>query len=681
MDRKLLSGGAYLAGVLVLAGAAATAAPQKPAKKSKETSGTLGSIKAKPAPAKKPAPRKPAATTKRPTTRYTPIKPVVRRTVPEPEPAPPPVVTFYVSPGGKDPYRTIGAALEKAPAGARVLVRTGVYTESLVLQKAVEIAPASPNDAVSIESPRGPAVLMKTEKATVRALTLRVKPGSGFADYAVEVPAGKLRLDDCTVGAGDKACVGVYGGSAATWLRKCQLRGVSRGITVFGRGQATLDECMVVENMLDGASVTEGGELEARDTRFGASGQEGLRLDGGQVTADNCEFSTNARNGVWANTGTLKLTRSRLYENKLNGLWYEGRVEGRSEECELYRNGNAGLVLRGDGEPALVHFRIYENQNEGVVAGARARGTLEACELSRNATYALLVKEDAAPTLKQCRIAGEKPDAVAFLDRAQGLLDGCQLSKTDSSNKTVYVTDSAAPTLRGCKIASGRWGIAIVRAGGRYENCDITGPTRGAGYSVSVFAGKGPTFDNCRISGGKGIGAQFTNKGTARMDRCEIWGQEVALKIEQGADPVVAHCTMRNADYGLNAEGDAKGAVLDCTFRGHKIVGAQITWRSTTLIKNCTMEANALGVRVLNSAQGTLDTCLITANSTDGVLIRARGNPVLKGCTVVRNQRHGVVVSDTGRGTLEGGTLQQNGGRNLSLESGGKPTLRGVTGL
>ncbi len=665
-----------LAAWIILQSIPVGAAPKK------DTRDTIGVIRGKPK--KAPPPKKSAPNRKPAPPKRTPPRTTGQSPRPTPAPPPPPtekpVPTFYVSPGGKDPYRTIAAALAKAPAGARVLVRTGIYSESLVLTRELEVAPASPNDVVAIESPRGPAVLMKTAKATLRHLTLRVKAGAGISDFAVEVPQGQLLLEECTLGAGDRATVGVYGGSADPLLRKCQLRGAVRGIALFGRGKATLEDCSLNGNSIAGASAAEGAELTARDTRFGQNGQDGLVLDGGKLTAENCEFSANAKNGLWANSGTLALVRCRYYENRLNGFWVEGVVEGEAESCEMFRNTKAGLVLRGGGEPRFLHCRLYENRREGLVAGLRGRGLLEACDLTRNATHGAVIKEDASPVLRKCRLVSEGLETVVVSERGQGLLEGCQIAKPVSSKTGVLIEQDGKPVVRDCKISGGWWGVRIVGASGRFENCDISGSS---GECLKVIGGKQPVFENCRIFGGKGIGVLFEGKGTATMNRCEVWGHGgTCVKIQTHADPTLTHCTLRNSEAsGLNSGRDARGRLLDCVLINNKGNGAGFYWHGATLLKNCRIEGNGVGVEALNNGQGLVDTCLITANRQAGVHIAEAGNPVLKGCTIMRNGGSGIRVSGTGRGTIESGVVGQNASGNLTLEAGGKPVIRDVTGI
>ena len=80
-----------------------------------------------------------------------------------------PAGVLVVAAAGKADHRSIGAALSAAKPGARILVRPGVYRESLVLDKPVEIFGDGPREEIVITADSAACLLMRTDNARCAA--------------------------------------------------------------------------------------------------------------------------------------------------------------------------------------------------------------------------------------------------------------------------------------------------------------------------------------------------------------------------------------------------------------------------------------------------------------------------------------------------------------------------------
>jgi pectin methylesterase-like acyl-CoA thioesterase len=66
-------------------------------------------------------------------------------------------------------YQSINAAIKKAKAGSRILIKAGVYQEDLIIDKPLEIIG---DGKVIVESKNADCIFMKTDHALVRGLNL-----------------------------------------------------------------------------------------------------------------------------------------------------------------------------------------------------------------------------------------------------------------------------------------------------------------------------------------------------------------------------------------------------------------------------------------------------------------------------------------------------------------------------
>ena len=128
--------------------------------------------------------------------------------------------------GRRAPHRRLGAtaaAITRASArrskhaapGARILVRPGVYDESVVLDKPVEIVGDGPREKIIVRSADASCSVMRRDRARVAGLTLRGEAGGGDGFFAVDIPRGSLLLEDCDISSDTLSCVAVHGATAA----------------------------------------------------------------------------------------------------------------------------------------------------------------------------------------------------------------------------------------------------------------------------------------------------------------------------------------------------------------------------------------------------------------------------------------------------------------------------------
>ena len=107
--------------------------------------------------------------------------------------APRSVAPAVVSEGRVGPGESLAAALAAAPAGARIAV-SGVHQGPFRVERRLELT----GDG-TLEAARGPVLTIAAD-VVVRGLVVRgAAPPSGYAADAIEIRAGRVLLDGCTV--------------------------------------------------------------------------------------------------------------------------------------------------------------------------------------------------------------------------------------------------------------------------------------------------------------------------------------------------------------------------------------------------------------------------------------------------------------------------------------------------
>jgi hypothetical protein len=459
-----------------------------PARAAPDSGETIDSIRGH----KKPSPKRAAPkSAPKPIARKKPI--AARPSSPPKRPAPPSAASdktrsVPVSQLGQGDFKSIGAALKKAPVGARIRVRSGIYAERLVLDRAVELVPADPGDQVVVESEDGPALKMATPRAVVRGMTFRTRTG-GHVEATVEIPVGRLVLEDCEIVGGDLAGIRVSGAATNPYLHQCRVRGgAAQGILITQGAEGTLEECEIFNQGAAGVLVSDHAKPHLTGCILRDNAGDGVLFteeSGG--SAANCDARGNGTAGFAAlkrSNPVFRQCKSR--DNRRDGFYFGEESTASVDGGESTGNALWGVSLIGS-NPTVTGLRVHHSAN-GLVITGKSRGKFERCVVDNNVAIGFLVQGGSHPEIRGCRVLDQKGTGVSFIEAAGGILADCQVTGS-AEWACVNIGAGSNPDLSGCKVSGGKaGGMAISGAATpRLVDCDILENRR----SNVEIAGKG----------------------------------------------------------------------------------------------------------------------------------------------------------------------------------------------
>jgi len=263
--------------------------------------------------------------------------------------------TRIVDPMGRGDHITISEAIRAADSGDRILVRPGLYQESLVIDKPVEIIGDGDAADIVIQSVGANAILFKTTMGRVSNLTLRQMYGGEW--FCVNAIQGRLFLEECDITSHSLACVAISGG-ADPWLRRNRIHHSKQsGVIVYDNGMGNIEDNDIFSNGLSGVEV---------------------------------------RNG-----GNPVLQGNRIYENKEAGVYVYDDGQGKLENNDIYLNSRAGMRIGNSGRPVLRRNRINKNGIVAIWAPLKGGGDVEGNDLRDNAYGAWQVSAESDPLLRR----------------------------------------------------------------------------------------------------------------------------------------------------------------------------------------------------------------------------------------------------------------------------------------
>ncbi|MEN8219600.1 MAG: right-handed parallel beta-helix repeat-containing protein [Pseudomonadota bacterium] len=584
--------------------------------------------------------------------------------------------------------KTISAAIKKAKAGDRILVKPGIYQEDLVIDKPLEIIGDGDVADIVVESKNASCISMETDKVLVRGLSLRNRAGNG---YAVDIPQGKLTLENCDISSETLSCVGIHGAEGI--VSYCQIHDSEEsGVVVYENGTGRIENCQIFGNALAGIEIKTGGNPVVQKCTIKQNDYWAVYVyDGGAGTIENCDLQDNAK-GAWHIQSSCQVRRG---ENREDTYTIEvsptGKCKTISAAIKKAKAGNRVLVKPGIYQENLIIDKPLEIIGEGEVADIiieskkshcismetdyalvrglslrnRAKGcfavyipqgilTLENCDITSNALSCVGI-HGAEGIVSYCKIHNSKQGGVYVYENGTGRIENCQIFGNALAGITI--SKGSNPIVQHCKIHDGKdSGVLIWENGtGRIENCEIFGNAKAG---IAIREEGNPVVQHCKIHHSKEAGVYVYENGTGRIENCQIFGNVLAgIAIREGSNPVIQHCKIHDGKQGsILVYKNGIGRIENCD-----IGGIQIREGSNPVVQHCKIhDSEESGVVVYENGTGLIENCQIFGNALAGIEIKTGGNPVVQKSTIKQNNHWAVYIYDGGAGTIENCDLQDN---------------------
>ena len=251
-------------------------------------------------------------------------------------------ITLVVARFGKADYRSISEAIKNAEEGTSILVRPGIYEEGIVINKPLEIIGEGTKDKIIIQSSDSDCILMQTDYAVVKNLTLWGRAGrKGKNFFGVDIPQGHLILENCDITSDSLSCVAIHGSSTNPTIKNCHIHdGKDCGVWVYENGEGTIEYCEIFANAKSGVDIKQGANPMIK----------------------NCHIHDGKACGV--------------------SVWKNG--EGTIEDCYIFANTHAGVTIEQEGNPLMKNCKINRNGYEAIWVFNNGKGTVENCDLTNN---------------------------------------------------------------------------------------------------------------------------------------------------------------------------------------------------------------------------------------------------------------------------------------------------------
>jgi F-box protein 11 len=357
--------------------------------------------------------------------------------------APPPIIVPLVTPDlrrsivvaqhGGGEYTTVGEAVKNADPDTFILVQPGVYNESLVLDRDIEIIGSGAKEQIILVSEESHCVVMQTERATLRGLTLRCQAGQRSSQYnALAIPQGQLLVEDCAITSNASACIAIYNAATKPTIRYSTIHsGTSNGIVVYDNAQATIEYCDIFQHSQPAISITAGATPIFRHCTIRDNQHCGIFVhDNGQGSFEDCDISGNKNTALIITTQSNPLLlRCQLHGNSYYGVEVRQEGKGSLQECSIYENAYDNVLIATASTPYFYLCKIYDGEQNGVSITNNGKGTVEYCEIYAHRSANISISSGADPLISNCKIYRSQQSGIHVYDDGRGSIINCAITE------------------------------------------------------------------------------------------------------------------------------------------------------------------------------------------------------------------------------------------------------------
>ncbi|HEX8421889.1 MAG TPA: right-handed parallel beta-helix repeat-containing protein [Pyrinomonadaceae bacterium] len=344
--------------------------------------------------------------------------------------------TFVVALDGSGDFLSLTDAVRRAPAGALLRVRPGIYHEGLSIDKPLEIVGDGALEEIVVRATTSVCLSLRADAATISNLTLRGQARAGGANdegfFAVDILHGQPLLDGCDISSDSLACVAIHNPTAAPLIRGCFIHhGVDSGVYAFDGARGIVEACDIAGNSNIGVAVTTGASTSVRDCHVHHGADAGIVVwNRAANIIEGCEIYANRRaNVAVSDAGVVTLRRCRIHDGTNTGIFAHRDGRALVEACNIYRHAEAEVAVTGGGEARLSDCRIHEGQAHGVFVHDAGSALLEKCDVFGNRLSGVHVDANGVAVARACRINDNGHVGVSCEAGGAVEVEGCDLTQ------------------------------------------------------------------------------------------------------------------------------------------------------------------------------------------------------------------------------------------------------------
>ena len=284
---------------------------------------------------------------------------------------------WIVDPAGGGDARTIGEGIAKAKTGARVLVRSGIYAESLTVDRPLSIVGFDPGAPPVIAPARSPCVTLRSEGVELAHFVIRA-PATEAAGAAscLTVSRGASLIEDVSVAAGKTPALLVSGGAAPRISGSHFVADTGPAVLFTGGAAGSLANTTLAAAAGPALVVRGGSAPEVVENDFEGGGV--VVAEGARPVLQENRLAGVRGSAIEIASGAAPSVRANAIERPAEaGIFVHDAGGGRIADNRIEAPGLSGIVVTRAARPELVGNTVRNAKEHGVLVVEGGGGAIE----------------------------------------------------------------------------------------------------------------------------------------------------------------------------------------------------------------------------------------------------------------------------------------------------------------
>jgi F-box protein 11 len=464
---------------------------------------------------------------------------------------------------------SVAAAIAEAKPGDRIVVRPGLYRESIVIDKPLELIGEGEVGEIVIEGCGADTLVFDAPHGRITNLTLRQLTSEESAAHCLVIRAGRPLVDGCVITSQSLSCVSVRGKADPVLRQNTIVHGAQFGVVVQDDASGLLEDNEIDDHRIANLLIRDQADPTVRGNRISRGATFGLAIRDKSCSLIEDNDITDCDNVVVsiADDAMPTLRRNRVCGGRLFGVSIQGRAQPLLDGNEVAGHANCGVEISGEANPTLRGNRIHDNRNFGVSIDGPACALLEDNELASNRHAEIMVSKGAEPTVRRNRIRDASNYAISIDAASGGVFEGNEV--LFSARAGFAVEDGSKPVLRANTVADGKRFGLLFAAGAQGVVEDNAIARNGiAGVWITDAS---PTLRRNRIHEGRGTGVVVVNRGAGVLEDNDVsgHGKSGVLLDETASVTLRGNRITGNRTYAIDVIGPCAATIEDNDLRGN----------------------------------------------------------------------------------------------------------------
>lgn len=595
---------------------------------------------------------------------------------------------------------SISDAIAFASSGMKIIVRPGIYKETLSFDKDIEIISLAAYEGRPIKLEEMPVIVSEvpcevSSKLAMKGIIITsdasLKPVD-ISDLLKEKAAGKLNakapalqagipflnitgtaeLRDCIIARVTGTAIGLRSGASLSFIDSSIAGAHSCGIYAENESKLRISGGRIAGCGI--AGLYSNAAAEVKDLAVSAC-MRGFFLDGDNGAYAGCRAFGNTLDGICISNGNPGLYGCISLKNAKNGYQIEQESHPVLSDCRAESNTCNGFFFAGKSEAELRNCISESNEEDGYRIDNGSKPVISNCTASGNAINGFRSFFRSKPSFVKCSALKNMQSGFMCCGATAAKLSDCVASENGYSGFALTGTSESGFSLCRAEKNVGDGFRTEAQAYASFVEC-IASRNGSSGFSsndescsscVACVSDKNeqfgfdslnisnPMFDGCTASRNKKSGFLFHDESTAEVKNC---------------------VSSENVSNGYSISKSAAPKIIGSKATGNCFAGFGVSSKSSPSICDCSAVKNKKSGFTFNSVSSAIiENCISSENEQSGFSLSEMAATVLKGCRASGNLSDGYSVTDKATGRLEGCISESNAQFGYSVNKNSAPSL------